>query len=163
MARTAMTKLTKIWEDRNISKINKMRLVKSLVFSIFLYGAETWTIRKAEKNKIDAFEMWCWRRMLRISWTEHRTNISILEELNVSQRLSSVCLQRTLQFFGHIIRRPNGSLERLIVTGDIEGVRSRGRCPFRWSDPIKNITGSFYTTLREAEDRGKWKTVIQRT
>lgn len=98
MAKTAMSRLTKIWKDRSISQKTKIRLVRTLVFSIFLYGAETWTLRANERQKIDAFEMWCWRRMLRISWTVHRTNVSILNELKIKTRLSAICLQRVLQF-----------------------------------------------------------------
>lgn len=91
MAKQAMTKLIRIWKDPNISQMTKVRLVRTLVFSIFLYSAESWTIRKSERTKIEAFEMWCWRRMLRIPWTARRTNVCILSQLRVTTRLSTTC------------------------------------------------------------------------
>lgn len=163
MAKSAVSRLTKIWRDRSISKRVKMELMRALVFSIFLYGAETWTLRATDRRKIDAFEMWCWRRMLRIPWTARRTNISILRELVVRTRLSSICLQRALQFFGHIARRDGNSLERLIVTGNVEGRRPRGRSPTRWADQIRVAIGtSFCGAIRRAEDREQWKELVVR-
>lgn len=136
VTRSAVEKLKKIWRDRRITKNTKVRLMRCLVFPIFLYGAETWTIRQKDRSRIDALEMWCWRRLLRISWTEHRTNVSILKELHIKQRLSSIVQLRTLKMFGHIIRNED-SMERLVVQGRIEGQRSRGRSPTRWTDLIK--------------------------
>ncbi|KAJ0176355.1 hypothetical protein K1T71_007534 [Dendrolimus kikuchii] len=113
---SAMDRLGKIWRNRNITKATKMRLLRALVFPIFLYGAETWTIRESERKKIDALEMWSWRRMLRLAWTQFRTNVSILEELDIKQRLSSIVQGRILTFFGHITRREDTSVERLTMT-----------------------------------------------
>ncbi|CAH2260556.1 jg18261 [Pararge aegeria aegeria] len=132
-----MDKLQKIWRNRNITKATKIRLVRVLVFPILLYASETWTLRESEKKKIDFLEMWCWRRMLRIPWNAFRTNKAILEELSITQRLSSIVQARILTFFGHVSRRDNDSIERLVVQGRIEGSRSRGRSPMRWADQIK--------------------------
>ncbi|VEN53395.1 unnamed protein product [Callosobruchus maculatus] len=102
IARVAMTKVTKIWRDHNITKATKMSLVQSLQFSVFLYTSEIWTVEKADRARIDAFEMWTWRRMLRVPYTAHRTNVSILDELGNPKRLSSIVSTRMLTFFGHI-------------------------------------------------------------
>ncbi|XP_063628267.1 uncharacterized protein LOC134799784 [Cydia splendana] len=134
MAKSAMSKMTRIWQDRKISNNTKMRIIRTLVFSIFLYGSESWTIRSAERKKIEAFEMWCWRRMLRISWTAKRTNVSILQQLGIQTRLSTTCFKRILSYFGHIARREPDNLEKLVVVGKVDGKRRRGRSPARWSD-----------------------------
>ncbi|VEN36712.1 unnamed protein product [Callosobruchus maculatus] len=135
-ARVAMTKLTKIWRDHNITKATKMSLVQSLVFSIFLYASETWTVKKADRARIDSFEMWMWRRMLRIPYTVHRTNVSILDELGNPKRLSSIVSMRMLTFFGHIHRSDN--MEKLVVQGHAPSGRRRGRSPTHWVDTTKH-------------------------
>lgn len=161
LARTAMSNLLKIWLDKQISRNTKKVLLSTLVFPIFAYGSESWTIKTADRRRIDAFEMWCWRRMLRIPWTDYRTNTSILNELRIKDRLSTICRRRILQFFGHISRRENDNLERLIVQGKVEGKRPRGRSPTRWIDQIKEITGkSLQTNIRAAEDRQQWRRSI---
>lgn len=161
IAKNAMTRLATIWKDRGISTATKMMLVQTLVFSIFLYGVESWTLKTKERKMIDVFEMWCWRRMLRISWTEHRTNQSIIQRLRIKERLSTICLRRILQFFGHIVRRGPDNLERLVVLGDLQGRRGRGRAPARWSDQVKELTGgTIYSALRHAEDREGWKVLV---
>ncbi|VEN39957.1 unnamed protein product [Callosobruchus maculatus] len=126
-ARVAMTELTKIWRDHNITKATKMLLVQSLVFSIFSYASETWTIKKADRARIDAFEMWTWRRMLRIPYTAHRTNVSILDKLGNPKRLSSIVSMRMLTFFGHIHRSDN--MEKHVIQGHAPSGRRRGRSP----------------------------------
>ncbi|VEN59534.1 unnamed protein product [Callosobruchus maculatus] len=136
-ARVAMTKLTKIWRDHNITKATKMLLVQSLVFSIFLYASETWTVKKVDRARIDAFVMWMWRRMLRIPYTAHRTNVSILDELGNPKRLSSIASMRMLTFFGHINRSDN--MEKLVVQGHAPSGRCRGRSPTRWVDTTKQL------------------------
>ncbi|VEN36212.1 unnamed protein product [Callosobruchus maculatus] len=113
-ARVAMTKLTKIWRDHNITKATKMSLFQSLVFSIFLYASETWTVKRADQARIDAFEMWTCRRMLRVPYTAHRTNVSILDEVGNPKRLSSIVSTRMLTFFGHVHRSDN--MEKLVET-----------------------------------------------
>lgn len=161
LAREATVKLTKIWKDRNLTRNIKLRLLRTLVFPIFLYGAETWTIKAGDRERIDAFEMWTYRRMLRIPWTAKRTNVSILNELRVQQRLSSICYQRILRFFGHIVRRPGENLEKLVVQGKVEGKRSRGRSPKRWLDQIEEMTDRKLERLvRDAEDREEWRAMV---
>ena len=162
MAKGAMTSLERVWKSRNIGKAIKIRLVKTLIFSIFMYGAETWMTRARDRARIDAFEMWCWRRLLRIPWTEHRTNISILAELDIEVRLSAVCMRRVLQYFGHVARRGADNLEKLFITGKVQGTRSRGRAPMRWSDQVKTATGlTLQEALRRAEDRVLWRETVQ--
>lgn len=161
MAKTAMSQLQNIWRDRNISRHTKIKLVRTLVFSIFLYACETWTIKAADRTRIDAFEMWCWRRMLGVSWVEHRTNLSILKEIGVTIRLSTICLRRVLEFFGHIARKTGDNLEKLMVTGSVEGGRGRGRSPTRWSDQIrKTLAIQFHDAVEAARDRDSWKATI---
>ncbi|VEN63464.1 unnamed protein product [Callosobruchus maculatus] len=135
-ARVAMTKLT-IWRDHNITKATKMPLVQSLLFSIFLYASETWTVKKADRARIDAFDMWTWRRMLRVPYTAHQTNVSILDDLGNPKRLSSVVSTRMLTFFGHIHRSDN--MERLVVQSHAPSGRRRGRPPTRWVDTTKQL------------------------
>ncbi|CAH2217152.1 jg1490 [Pararge aegeria aegeria] len=133
--------------------------MRSLVFPIFLYGAETWTVHCKDRRRIDALEMWCWRRLLRIPWTAFRPNVSILEELKVKERLSSTVQIRILKFFGHITRDKH-SMERLVVQGKVEGKRSRGRSPTRWTDIIKATTQtSIVQCSRNAGDCDKWRRI----
>lgn len=163
MAKTAMTQLSKVWKDRNIRYRTKIHLVRTLVFSIALYGAETWTFKAADRLRIDAFEMWCWRRMLQIPWTAFRTNVSILQQLKLekTKRLSTTCLQRIVRYFGHVARRDTNNLERLMVTGKIEGKRPRGRSPKRWSDQIsEELEISVSTALHQATERNRWRQLV---
>ncbi|RVE41762.1 hypothetical protein evm_013591 [Chilo suppressalis] len=158
---SAVEKLTKIWKDRRITRNTKARLMRCLVFPIFLYGAETWTLRMRDRRKIDALEMWCWRRMLRIPWTAHRTNVSILKELQIKKRLSSTVQIRILKFFGHITRNEE-SMERLVVQGKVEGKRSRGRSPTRWTDLIKSVTrSSINDNSHSAKHRASWRRITK--
>ena len=143
-------------------KATKIRLIRALVFPIFLYGAETWTVRESEKKKIDALEMWCWRKMLGISWTQFRTNVSILQELGIKQRLSSIVQGRILTFFGHITRRGDTSMERLVVQGRVEGTRARGRSPMRWTDQVKTaLNRSVHECSRSAGVREQWRRLVK--
>lgn len=159
VTRSAVEKLTKIWKDRRITKNTKVRLMRCLIFPIFLYGAETWTIHQKCRKKIDALEMWCWRRLLRVKWTAHRTNVSILKELQIKQRLSSIVQLRILNMFGHIIRNER-SLERLVVQGRVDGQRSRGRSPTRWTDLVKISTKCSLTECtRTATNRERWRSL----
>ena len=115
LARSAMTNLSKIWAEKEITRTIKVRLVQALVFSIAQYAAETWTLYKADRNRIAAFEMWCWRCMLRIPWSMRRTNASILEEIGVSRRLLHTINIQMLSYFGHIARRKGNNLEKVIM------------------------------------------------
>jgi len=121
-----------------------MTLMNTLVFTIFSYGSESWTMKSTERCRIDALEMWCWRRMLQIPWTAYRTSVSILNELGIRERI--------LRYFGHITQREHNNLERLIVQGKMEGRTPRGKSPSRWIDQIREITGeTLQTILRDAE------------
>lgn len=161
MARAATVRLTKIWKDSAITRSTKLRLASALVFPIATYACETWTIKKADAKRINAFEMWVYRRILRIPWTARRTNESVLQELSIDTRLITNINRNILRYFGHISRRKEG-MERLIVEGKVEGRRSRGRSPSRWSDQIKNITGlSLPEASHTAQDRDKWSMKIK--
>lgn len=163
MAKNAMAQLAKIWRDRNISRNTKKKLVQTLVFSIFSYGSETWVIKKADRDRIDAFEMWCWRKMLQIPWTAFRTNASILRELSIKIRLSTICLRRILEFFGHIARKDGQHIEQLMVTGKVDGKRPRGRSPTRWSDQIRSaLNTNLHKALHEAKDRNRWRELVHK-
>ena len=132
-----------------------------MVNLIYVYGAETWTIKADDRRRIDAFEMWAYRRMLRIPWTAKRTNASIIYELQIKQRLSSDCYQQILRFFGHIVRRPGDNLEKLMVQGRVEGTRSRGRSPKRWLDQVEEMSDrNMEQLIRDAEDRGDWRKMV---
>lgn len=158
MAKSALTKLVKIWKDHNIRKKTKKRLVQTLIFPIATYGSESWTLNAACRRRIEAFEMVCYRRMLRIPWTDHRTNVSILEELQITdnERLLPTIQRRILKFFGHVIRRD--SIEKLIIQGKVEGRRKRGRSPVRFMDQIKTLTNlSVAEVMRTADDREAWR------
>lgn len=163
LAKSAMLRVTKIWKSSYITKSTKMNLIRTLVFPIFSYGSETWTLRAKERKYIDSFEMWCYRRLLRIPWTARRTNQSILVERSVTTRLSSLCMRKVLQYFGHVARRRDDNVDRLIVMGEVQGRRSRGRSPMRWSDQIKQVTNQpLHVSFHQAEDRETWKETIKR-
>ena len=129
-----MTKLDSILKSRDITLPIKVHLVKVLVFPVVLYGRESWTIKKAEHRRIDAFELWCWRRLLRVLWTA-RSNQSILKEISPKCSLEGLMLKLKLQYFGHL-RWRNDSLEKTLMLGKIEGGRRRGRQRMRWLDDI---------------------------
>ena len=164
MARSAMTQLSKIWTDRGITISTKVRLVKALIFPISTYGCESWTLTTASCNKINAFEMWCWRRMLRITWVMKRTNVSVLQEVGVKTRLLGHINSQTLSYFGHIARRQGNCLEKVIMQGKIEGARGPGRPKSRWFDRIKSLVGQPTPIIyRLAADRRKWSVITKVT
>lgn len=161
LAKSAMGRLRRVWADSAISKTLKIRLVNSLVFSVFLYASETWTVRDEDRRRIDALEMWCWRRLLRVSWMEKRTNASILREVGVEKRLSAVVLSRIMRYFGHVTRANN--IETIFVQGKVNGARGRGRSPMRWTDTIRKATGhSFQACVRSAQNREEWRELVYR-
>ena len=125
LRRKVMTNLDSIFKSRDISLPTKAHLVKAMVFPVVMYGCENWTIKKAE-CRIDAFELWCWRRLLRVPWTARRPNQSILKEISPEYSLEGLMLKLKLQFFGHLMRRA-GSFEKTLMLGEIEGRRRRGR------------------------------------
>ena len=126
LGRKAMTNLDSILKSRDITLATKVRLVKAMVFPVVMYGCESWTIKKAEHQSIDAFELWCWRRLLRVPWTARRSNQSILKEINPEYYLEGLMLKLKLQYFGHLMQRGD-SLEKTLILGKIEG-RSRRGC-----------------------------------
>ena len=127
--------LDSILKSRDITLPKKVRLVKAMVFPVVTYGWESWTVKKAECQKIDAFELWCWRRLLRVPWTARRSNQSILKEISPEYLLKGLMLKLKLQYFGHLMRKTY-SLEKTLMLGRIEGRRRRGRQRMRWLDGI---------------------------
>ena len=163
MARSSTISLTSIWKDRGISRKTKIRIMNALVFPIATYGSETWALGAADRKKINAFEMWCWRRMLRISWREHKTNEFVNNQIGSRITLCQKIDKIKLQYFGHIARREGDNLEKIITQGHVEGKRKRGRQKTRWSDGIKEITGlNVCTASRYAQDRVGWNVIIDR-
>ena len=125
LGRKVMTNLDSIWKSRDITLPTKVHLVKAMIFPVVMYGCESWTINKAECRRIDAFELWCWRRLLRVPWTARRSNRSILKEVSPGCSLEGPMLKLKLQYFGHLMRRTD-SLEKTLMLGKIEGWRRRG-------------------------------------
>ena len=142
-----MTNLDSIKKQRHYF-VNKVHLVKVMVFPLVMYGCESWTIKKAEHRKIDAFELWCWRRLLRVRWTARRSNQSILKEISPGCSLDGLMLQLKLQYFGHLMQRAD-SLEKTLMLGNIEGRRRRGRQRMRWLDGITDSTNMSLSELPE--------------
>ena len=128
-----MTNLDSILKNRDITLSTKVRLVKAMVFPVVMYGCESWTIKKAECRRIDAFELWCWRRLWRDPWTSRRSNQSILKEISPGCSLEGLMLKLKLQYFGHLMRRTD-SFEKTLMLGKFEGRRRRGRQRIRWLD-----------------------------
>ena len=141
-----MTNLDSIFKSRDITLPTKVRLVKAMVFPVVMYGCESWTIKKAEQQRIDAFELWCWRRLLRVPWTARRSNQSILKEINPEYSLKGLMLKLKLQYFGHLMRRTD-SLEKTLMLGKTEGRRRRGRQRMRWLDGIIHSMDEFEQAL----------------
>ena len=143
-----MTNLDSIFKSRDITLPTKVRLVKAMVFLVVIYGRESWTVKKAECLRIDAFELWCWRRLLRVPWTARRSNQSILKENSPGCSLEGLMLRLKLQYFGHLMQRVN-SLEKTLMLGGIGGRRRRGRQRMRWLDGITNLMHMSLGELRE--------------
>ena len=130
-----MTNLDSIIKSRDITLPTKVCLVKAMVFPVVMCGCESWTIMKVEPQRIDSFELWCWRRLLRVPWTARRSNQSILKEISPEYSLEGLMLKLKLQYFGHLMRRANSS-EKTVMLGRIEGRRKKGRKRMRWLDGI---------------------------
>ena len=137
LGRKVMTKLDSIFKSRDVTLPTKVRLVKAMVFPVVMYGSESWTIKKAEHRRSNAFELWCWRRLLRVPWTARRANQSILKEISPGCSLEGLMLKLKLQYFGHLMPRAD-TLEKTLILGKIEGRRRRGRQRMRLLDDITN-------------------------
>ena len=160
LGRKAMTNLDSMLKSRDITLPTKVHLVKAMVFLVVMYGCESWTIRKSEHRRIDAFELWCWGRLLRVPWTARRSNHSVLKEISPEYSLEGLLLKLKLQYFGHLMWTAD-SLEKTLMLGKIEGRRRRGWQKMRWLDDITNLMDMSLSKLQKmVKDREAWRATI---
>ena len=154
-----MTNLDSILKNRDITLPTKVHLVKAMVFPVVMYGCESWTMKKAERRRIDAFVLWCWRRLLRVPWTARRSNQSILKEISRGCSLEGLMLRLKLQYFGHLMWRVD-SLEKTLMLGGIRGRRRRAQQRMRWLDGITDSCTWVWVNSELIMDREAWRTAI---